>query len=58
MATPLNDEAIEQLLEPFRAAVKVQVGRMVRPRARTCLVLRSGRCGQANERQQCQQGRC
>ena len=28
MATPLNDEAIEKLLEPFRAAVKVQVGRV------------------------------
>lgn len=25
MATPMNDDAVEKLLEPFRAAVKVQV---------------------------------
>ena len=26
MATPMNDEQIEKLLEPFRNAVKLQVG--------------------------------
>jgi hypothetical protein len=25
MATPMNDENVEKLLEPFRTAVKVQV---------------------------------
>jgi len=25
MATPMNDENIEKLLEPFRTAVKIQV---------------------------------
>jgi hypothetical protein len=25
MATPMNDESVEKLLEPFRSAVKIQV---------------------------------
>lgn len=29
MATPMNDDQVEKLLEPFRASVKVQVNRIL-----------------------------